>query len=176
MREIELKFRVKNEEELIDKLKSLKCKIENVFEQSDTIYVCDLNNIESVENSIWLRVRKENNHVELNLKKQSSKIQESQEIEFKVESYEKAIEFLEALGYKKWVVVNKKRRYIKYLNYNLCLDEVERLGTFIEIEILVEENDKKDYVEQLISVAEELGLDKKDIINSHYDTMISKLN
>lgn len=176
MREIELKFRVEDTEKLISKLKSLGCKIENVIEQSDTIYVSDLSNVESKEGAIWLRVRKENNHIELNFKKQSTKIQESQEIEFGVDSYEKANKFLEALGYPKWVIVNKKRRYSKYLDYNLCIDEVERLGTFFEIELLVEENDKNDYIEKLKSVAETLGLNKNDIINSHYDTMISEID
>ncbi|MDE5548915.1 MAG: MMPL family transporter, partial [Clostridia bacterium] len=78
-----------------------------IISQNDTIYVSDLNHVESVEGSIWLRVRQENDKTELNFKKQSARIQESKEIEFGVDSYEKANQFLEALGYQKWVVVNK---------------------------------------------------------------------
>lgn len=176
MREIELKFRVNDYDKLMDKLKSLGCEIGELIEQSDSVYVGDLNHVESVKDSIWLRVRKENDRVELNVKKQSAKIQESKEVEFGVDSYEKANEFLEVLGYKKWVTVNKRRRYSKYLDYNLCIDEVERLGSFIEVELLVSEDDKKDYLEDIKSVAETLGLDKNDIVNSHYDTMISELD
>ncbi len=176
MREVELKFRVKNREKLMKKLDDLGCKIENVVMQSDSVYVDDLNSVESKEGSIWLRVRKENGRVELNCKKQSNKIQESQEIEFGVDSYEKANKFLEALGYHKWVVVNKKRLKTRYLDYNLCIDEVEKLGTFIEIELLVDESDKRDYIEDLRSVAEVLDLDKENVVNSHYDTMISELS
>lgn len=176
MREIELKFRVKDLENLIDKLKSLGCEIGEVISQNDTIYVTDLNNVESTEGSIWLRVRKENEKTELNFKKQSARIQESQEIEFGVDSYEKANQFLEVLGYQKWVVVNKKRRYSKYLEYNLCIDVVERLGSFLEIELLVEENDTKDYIPELLEVAKKFQLFENDIVNSHYDTMISLLD
>ncbi len=176
MREIELKFRIRNEEQLMNKLANLNCTVGDLIEQNDTIYVNDLKNVESVEGSLWLRVRKENDRIELNCKKRSDKMQDSKEIEFGVDSYEKAKEFLETLGYKKWVEVNKKRRYSKYLNYNLCIDEVERLGLFIEIELLVNEDDKNDYIEDLMGVANLLGLDKNDIINSHYDTMIHELN
>ncbi len=99
-----------------------------------------------------------------------------EEMELGVDSYEKANKFFVVLGYKKWVEVNKKRRYSKYKQYNLCIDEVERLGSFIEIELLVDENDKNDYIEELKNVAEYLGLNKEDIVYSHYDTMISELD
>lgn len=176
MREIELKFKIPNIDSLLDKLSKLDCKIGETVFQNDTIYVVDLNHVESVENSIWLRVRKENEKVELNLKKQSAKIQESKEIEFEVSSYEKANQLLDTLGYQKWVVVNKKRRYSNYLNYNLCIDEVERLGSFLEIELLVDEEDKKDYIPDLLEVSKLFGLTEENIINSHYDTMISLLD
>lgn len=176
MREIELKFRVKEYKMLLEKLQNFGCKIEEPIIQNDTIYVANLENTESTEGSLWLRVRKENQKIEMNLKKQSAKKEESQEIEFEVSSYEKARAFLETLGYKKWVIVNKKRSYSKYLQYNLCIDEVERLGNFIEIELLVEDYDTKDYLEDLYDVAGKLGLDKEDVVRSHYDTMIADLD
>ncbi len=175
MREIELKFKVDDMNDLLAKLRDMDCEVSEILSQNDTIYVSDLNHVESVEGSIWLRVRKENEKVELNLKKQSAKIQESKEIEFEVSSYEKANQLLETLGYQKWVVVNKKRRYSKYLNYNLCIDEVERLGSFLEIELLVDEEDKKDYISDLLEIAKTFELTEDNIVNSHYDTMISQL-
>lgn len=175
MREIELKFKVDDMNDLLAKLRDMDCEVSEILSQNDTIYVSDLNHVESVEGSIWLRVRKENEKVELNLKKQSAKIQESKEIEFEVSSYEKANQLLETLGYQKWVVVNKKRRYSHYLNYNLCIDEVERLGSFLEIELLVDEEDKKDYISDLLEIAKTFELTEDNIVNSHYDTMISQL-
>lgn len=176
MREIELKFKVENLEELIKRLEKKGCNISPIKIQYDTIYVSDINNTESTEGSVWLRVRKENDKIELNYKKQSSKKMESEEIEFEVSSYELANKFLKALGYTPWVEVNKKRRYSKYKEYNICIDEVERLGSFIELEILVEEKDNKDYEMILLKTAEELGINVNNRINSHYDTMISELN
>lgn len=175
MREIELKFKVENLDDIMSFLKTNNCKISSTNYQYDTIYVKDLDNVESTEGSIWLRVRKTNEIVELNYKKQSAKKMESEEIEFEVSSYEKANSFLKALGFKEWVQVNKKRQYSKYKDYNICIDQVERLGTFIEIEILVDDGDKTDYEEQLLNIAEEMRVDINNRINSHYDTMISEL-
>lgn len=176
MREIELKFKVDNLDNFIEKLKSLGCEISDYINQADTIYVENLDNTDSIEGSVWLRVRKVNDKIEMNYKKQSSKKSESQEIEFGVDDYEKANSFLKALGYNEWVRVNKRRRYSKYENANICIDEVERLGSFVEIEYLIDENDKStNYEEELLKIAEYLGIDTEEIVNSHYDTMISEL-
>ena len=176
MREIELKFKVDNLEELINKLKEEQCEISSIKLQNDTIYVQNLDDTESKEGSVWLRVRKENDKIELNYKKQSKKKMESEEIEFEVSSYELANQFLKALGYLPWVEVNKKRRYSNYKEYNICIDEVERLGSFIELEILVDKDNKEDYELALLEVAKKLGINPDKRINSHYDTMISELN
>ncbi len=175
MREIELKFQIKEKENLLKKLKELDIHLGEMESQEDTIYVENKNDTESKEGSIWIRIRKKNDKIELNLKKQSAKKMESKEIEFGVDSLEKADDFLKTLGLQVWVQVKKKRQFAKYKNYNLCLDEVEKLGTFLEIELLVEENDNQDYEDQLLQIAKELGIPKQDRINSHYDTMIAEL-
>lgn len=175
MREIELKFAVDNLDDFVHKLESLGCSISETINQNDTIYVENLNNTESTEGSVWLRVRKLNGKTELNYKKQSSKKSESQEIEFGVDDYEKANDFLKALGFKEWVRVNKKRRYSKYENANICIDEVERLGSFVELEYLINDDNTNDYESELLKIAKILGIDTSKQINSHYDTMISEL-
>ena len=58
MREIELKFKVDNLDVLINKLKEEQCEISAVKMQNDTIYVQNLDDTESKEGSVWLRVRK----------------------------------------------------------------------------------------------------------------------
>lgn len=176
MREIELKFKVENKNDIISFLEKNNCEISPINYQNDTIYVSDLNNVESTEGSTWLRVRKTNELVELNYKKQSAKKMESEEIEFEVNSYELANKFLKALGFKEWVQVNKQRRYTKYKKYNICIDEVEKLGTFVEIELLIDDNNDTDYEQELLDIAKVIGIDITNRINSHYDTMISELN
>ncbi len=175
MKEIELKFKVNNLDEVINKLESIGSKISNIICQDDSIFVENLANTESVEGSVWLRIRKTDDKIELNYKKQSAKKMESEEIEFGVSSYEKANAFLEALGFKKWVEVKKQRRYTKYKDCNICIDKVERLGNFIELELLIDKKEDIDYEQKLLDYAKELGIDTNNRINSHYDTMISEL-
>lgn len=55
------------------------------------------------------------------------------------------------------------------------MDEVERLGFFVELELVIEEENDYDYEKQLLDLAKELGIDIDNRINSHYDTMISEL-
>lgn len=175
MREIECKFQIQDKKELLNRLKEKGCSLEKEITQKDTIFVQDIKDTESKPNSIWLRVRKTNNTIELNYKKQSKKKSESKEIEFQVNDYDKAIEFLIALGFQKWVEVQKKRITTTYQNFNICIDEVERLGAFVEIEMLASENDSIDYEPIIMSVAKELQIDTKKRINSHYDTMIAEV-
>lgn len=172
MREIELKFKVDNFDSILKKVSD----ISDVCRQSDTIYVQNLKDTESKESSIWLRVRKVNDTVEMNLKKQSQKKMESEEIEFEVSNYELANQFLMALGYKKWVQVDKKRQYAKFEDINVCMDEVERLGCFVELEILVKEKNEIDYEKKLMNTAVSLGISPTTRVNSHYDTMIYELD
>ena len=166
MREIELKFRVDNLNKILVFLERNGCVVSPVNRQHDRIYVKDLDDVESSAGSVWLRVRKTDEVTELNYKRQNADGAESEEIEFEVSSYEKA---------KEWVQVNKERRYSKYKNCNICMDKVEGLGEFVEVEMLVSEQDDVDYKEKLFEVAKEIGVETGNIVNSHYDTMIYEL-
>lgn len=175
MREIELKFKIDNMDNLLNKLEELGCSLSDVIEQEDVVFVSDLDNVESVSGSVWLRIRKMKDKTELNFKKQVT-VNESKEIEFCVDDFEAAQDFLKALGFKEWVRVAKARRYSKYKDLNICLDKVERLGSFIELEYLAEEDDNNSYEDMIKEVALELGIDVSSIVDSFYDTMIHELD
>lgn len=77
MREIELKFKVNNLDKILDNLEKMNCKISNIIIQNDSIFVENLDNVESIEESIWLGIRQTNDEIELNYKKQSDKKMQS---------------------------------------------------------------------------------------------------
>lgn len=177
MQEIEMKFKVDNITKLKEKLKELNCNFSKVLNQKDTIFVQDINNTTVGEGSIFIRIRSVNDKVELCLKKRTKKIMESKEIEFEVSDFDKAYDFVKTLGLTKWVTVEKKRIATKYKEFNICIDEVTRLGKFVEIEIVTAEENKTDYYEnEIVKVCKELNINTDNRINSHYDTMIDELN
>ena len=177
MNEIELKFRVESFVEIKNKLVDLGCNKEKEVHQKDSVYVRDLMDTSNEEGKIFIRIREENDIVELTLKKSSKDYYSSKEIEFEVSNYDYANDFLETLNLKRWVEVDKTRVQFSFKDFNICLDEVKQLGGFIEIEKLVKNNNEEARVKQeILDLASELNIDINSIVTKHYDTMISELN
>jgi len=177
MQEIEIKFKIDDIEKFKKGLIDRGCVLSDELNQKDVIYLFDLNDNLKGRDKIIVRIRNVNGKSELNLKRKSNVEFQAEEIEFGVEDPDKANSFLLNLGLKEWVTVEKKRVYTKYNVFNICIDEVKRLGSFAEIEIVTEETDKSDYYEkEILKVANELGIDTNNRINNFYDNMISELD
>ena len=82
-----------------------------------------------------------------------------------------------ALGYHKLVEVDKYRKETSIKGFNITVDEVDRLGCFVEIEKLTENEEEIENIKsQILDFASELGFTKDDIEKEKYDTMILNLN
>jgi len=177
MQEIEIKFQIENYDKLLSKLESLGSHFSEPMVQKDIIFVPDLNDTTNGEGKIFIRIRKQNEKQILTLKKQSKVIMQNKEIEFGISDMDKAYDFLETIGFKEWVTVEKTRTETTYQEFNLCIDQVKRLGNFIEIEILSEEENQTEFYEKkILEVAKELGISKENRVNNYYDSMIAELN
>lgn len=85
-----------------------------------------------------------------------------------------AEEFLEKLGLVRKVVVRKKRAEARVANYNVCLDEVDFLGVFIELESLVpdvQDVDIDSVQSEMTLFLGQIGL-QGEMTNVPYDTQI----
>jgi len=177
MHEIEIKFNVDSLDDIKETMLKLGCVFSDELNQKDTIFVPDINDIVSEEGKTFVRIRSVNGTVEVTLKKKSSNLMQSKEIEFEASDFNKVYDFLETLGLNEWVTVEKKRITTKYKDFNICMDEVHRLGSFIEIEVVTTEEDKSDYYEkEILKLCEELDINKENRVNNFYDTMIDELN
>lgn len=172
MFEIEFKFRVKDKEKIDNELKKLNCKFSELH-QCDHIYVKNgINdfNIPSGENV--LRIREQNGVNYITLKQRLNHL----EYETIVEDSNVMNNIFEALGYHKLVEVDKYRKETSIKGFNITVDEVDRLGSFVEIEKLTEKEEEIENIKnEILKFASELGFYENDIEKEKYDTMILDL-
>lgn len=110
----------------------------------------------------------------LTLKVQTEKAMVSDEYEIEISNAESAQALLVGLGMEHNVSVRKKRVEFKTDEYTVCVDEVDKLGVFIELEILANARDDLDIdVVQLRmkQYLNKLGL-KGEINMTPYDTQV----
>lgn len=99
----------------------------------------------------------------------------SDEYEFAVDDGNVARQMLTALGWQEVVTVDKVRLESKTEDYTICIDEVAKLGLFIELEVLTEDGaDVKNIQQQMCNFLKNLDIDGK-LWKIPYDTSIRNL-
>ena len=100
----------------------------------------------------------------------------SDEYEFAVDDGDTARQMLTALGWQEIVTVDKVRLESKTKDYTICIDEVAKLGLFIELEVLTEDSaDVKNIQQQMRNFLKNLDIDGK-LWKIPYDTSIRNKN
>jgi adenylate cyclase class 2 len=180
MREIEVKLKVNNLSELEKALAESGCMLSEPIFQHDVEYSYKGLNNEFKgfkEGDIMFRIRYTKDSAILTLKKQKSNEMDNLEYETVLGNPKDMHEILLALDYQSSVEVKKMRRKGKLGEYEICLDEVERLGNFVELEKLTNDDDDHELVtEDLLQKLEQLGLSRKDQEFKGYDTQIFELD
>jgi adenylate cyclase class 2 len=179
MREIEIKIKVKNLDDLEKKLKKEGCVFCEPINQHDTtysqggnksVYTC------TKEGDIMLRIRRQDKNSEFNIKKQCSCESDNIEYETHISDPDSMDKTLKLIGWIPQVEVKKIRRKGKWGIYEICLDQVDKLGSFLEIEKLTDDDsDPNEVREELFDKIKVLGLDKSDEETRGYDTQIFQL-
>ncbi len=176
MREIEIKLRVDNLEEVASLLLARGCELSSPFHQHDVTYTKGGSTAEwqaSKEGHTVMRIRRLANGTLLAYKEQKLGEMDNIEHETEVGDADTAHQILLALGFVPGVEVKKLRRKGKLGEYEICLDEVEGLGTFIELEKLApEEVDAELVREELFATLESLGLSRDREEKRGYDTQV----
>lgn len=99
-----------------------------------------------------------------------------QELESTVGQAEICRQILESIGfYKVSPEIIKDRTMLHCGEMTACLDRIEHLGSFLELEILVEKEEQKDAAQnQIASVLAMLGYYMTDTVNVSYLSMLQK--
>ena len=95
------------------------------------------------------------------------------ELETRIEDADIAREILISLGYKKLYPVTKLRQYYHKGRMTACVDQVESLGSFLELEILVDSPEQKESALQSIeALLLDMGSSLKETTRKSYLSML----
>ena len=168
--EIEAKFRVESLKPYIERIEQSGGEWIDELVQRDQFFDRADRSLLKADSGLRLRVEKGRkiNRTQLCFKgpRQQGQYKRREEIEFDVGDGKMATMLLEALGFIKTLVVEKTRRLAQLDSCQVCLDEVNGLGNFIEIE-----GPSEAEVEQ---VAIKLALNEHRHITSSYVKMLAE--
>ena len=169
--EYEIRILDVNKEEMIKKLEKLGATLKGEFEQKRYVY-----DLKPVEKDKWIRLRTNGNVTTLTYKNiVSNTIDGTKEVEFEVEDFNKANEFLERIGFKNRSYQENERIQYILSNVEIDIDSWPMIPTYMEIEGKSEEeiiNRKKVLDIDEIKVT---TLNCDDIYKQIYKIDISKI-
>ncbi len=177
MREIEVKAHLRDKDAVIQKLKSLGSDFGESASQEDIVYVKESGSMEAfLSNELFLRIRATKGTTVFTLKYHADRTQNGRpdsmplEHELTVSSRPELEAMLGLLGFIPALRIYKERQTAHYKNWEICLDEVEGLGSFIEIEHLADENENVAQISAaLTDFLLSLGIEPADIGAKRYD-------
>jgi len=177
MIEIEVKAKLKEPDKMLCKLQNMGCVFSENIIQEDHIFLSQGMRFADITAGInILRLRKENGAVRFTIKQHRNNELDCIENEVIVNDFEKMGAILEMMGYYEAVRLRKQRMTGKYADYTICIDKVDKLGDFIEMECMSSEKPDGAQVQQeLFAFLSTLGIRKEDRILQGYDTMIVNL-
>lgn len=172
MREIEVKARVRNKQSLLGMASKQGIKFGPMVVQDDTTYETAI----AYEDPAWniFRIRKQDGICILTMKyKASNRPRDNHERETIIADAQQVVDMLARLGYTEGIKIRKGRRTAHYNGLELCLDEIDELGTFIEVEKLADDTSDVDVIQkELWEVLHRLGIDTEDRVHKGYDTLM----
>ena len=180
MREVEVKAHIRGEDALLKQLARLGGVLSEPITQEDTVYVKETGSINTfLSNDHFLRIRKTPERVIFTLKYHPGRTGNGDSLSMPIEhevdvSNENELkEMLQLLGFVQALTITKTRRTAHVGEYEICIDEVEGLGSFIEVEKLLEnEEDTEETIRDMKIFLESLGIAQEDIGVKRYDVQL----
>lgn len=169
--EIEARVKIEDLEKIKQKLVELGASFGGIRKQEDLYFY----NKEEIKNktkgpgSSVLRIRKSNNNY-LTYKAFTEQLGAWEEHEVIIDDPEAMKEILVKSDFVQIIRVAKSRTKGKLDDYELCLDEIEDFGKYLEIAL--EDIDKQEARKMLIKLLSRLGFEEKDIIHQGYPEMM----
>jgi adenylate cyclase class 2 len=160
--EIEAKAYAKNLKEIERKILEIGAKLTWEGEQVDTYYNHPNRDFAETDEACRIREVKEKTYLTYKGPKIDSVTKTREEIKVQVEDTSSVSEILLKLGFKEVFIVKKHRKKFLLHEFKICLDSVENLGDFVEIETSVSSEFPEEKVaeirDNILKIMEEWGL------------------
>ena len=158
---------------VVERLAVLGCALGDPIRQEDSVYVEHAGDLDTfLSNEAFLRIRvNDGAKVVFTVKKRTGALV-AIEHEVTVDSREELEQILLLVGYQKTLDIKKTRRITHYNGCEICLDEVEGLGSFIEMEKLSRDGDPGHIQEELFRFLESVGITREDRVTKGYDILL----
>ncbi|NHJ46293.1 MAG: class IV adenylate cyclase [Asgard group archaeon] len=175
--EVEMKFKLKDLQELEYQLIEVGAKLGEIVIQRDQYFKHPSRDFAQTDEA--LRIREDGNITSLTYKgpKFDAKSKTRVEHNIAIADAAKLAEVLEALGFTRVLIVSKERKIYNYKDVEFCLDEVEGLGSYLEVETIVQQ--KKDYqkaLENLEKLLLDFNIDSTTNIRTSYLELLLEKN
>ncbi|MFA4876888.1 MAG: class IV adenylate cyclase [Methanoregula sp.] len=174
MLEVELKVRVPSLDRVREQLISRNAVSCGRLHEHDIYYNAPHRDFGKTDEAV--RVRYTDDHAVVTYKGPKIKkygLKAREELNFAVESGPAFETMLDRLGFTKTTEVNKWRENYKLGNASISLDKVEELGTFAEIEVIIEDESTDPSV-QIDTIAKEIGATGEPILESYLELLLAK--
>lgn len=169
-KEIEIKIRVPEFEAFQNKLKAQGCVFTEPVFQDDMNFINYEGDFMSFpEGANYLRIRQTKDKSFFTLKRGEE--METIEREVVISDPNQMRDALLYMGYKEAVRVKKVRTKTNFRGYEICFDEVEELGNFIEVEKITDE-DTEIVRKEMLDFLESFGVDTAERVHNGYDTLM----
>jgi adenylate cyclase class 2 len=186
MNEIEVKAYIKDKPTLLEKLNALGIQLSPPVTQYDRIFLPVGASQPTKPGESALRIREQNGTFLFTVKQTQSNDLDCIEKEVEV-SDKQATMLLQSfplIGFIEVPSVRKTRQKAKYhppssrlrgtREYEICIDTVDGLGEFIEVEKMTEEVDGEKIQEELFQFLETLGVSRSDRALHGYDVLLNQ--
>lgn len=185
MQEVEVKARVRDKSALEAALAAAGVVLGESHEQKDTLFLPKDATIPDLyiypdaatlaaRNIPVMRIRESNGKVLLTMKKPQKNELDCIENEVEVNDRAELEQILLHCGFHEILRFEKLRRKAKSGPYEICVDEVTGLGSFIEAEKLTDGADSEKVQEELFDFLAQFGITREDRVMQGYDTLILK--
>jgi adenylate cyclase class 2 len=179
MREIEIKVRVADKQALLAVLGAQNVALSEPVTQRDRVFGREGVDGGSNNSAPWLRIRTETRNDEIKqiftLKKSVTNQMDSIEHETEVTNADELAKIIQHMDFTPYSDLTKTRQKAHDGDIEICVDTVEGLGDFIEVEKLTEEDvDYNAIVAELWAVLDKYGLKREDEVTDGYDVLMRK--